>query len=129
MKPVHQTDFDFTNGNCMAACIASILELPLEGMPNYHSDGDAWYHDWQTWLERYNVQLLTFADGGDWLPTGYSILSGQSPRHDKNHAVVCFNGEIVHDPHPDGTGVRDRREWTVFTVYDPALMVTRNADD
>lgn len=123
MRPVHQTDFDFVNGNCMAACIASVLELPIEGMPNYHGEGTEWYIQWQRWLEPYNVQLLTFQAGGDWLPTGYSILAGKSPRHEGNHAVVCLNGEIVHDPHPDSTGVEDQREWTVFTVYDPAKVI------
>jgi hypothetical protein len=30
MKPVFQTRYDPPNGNCMAACVASILELPLD---------------------------------------------------------------------------------------------------
>lgn len=129
MKPVHQTNFDPKIGNCMAACIASILELPIEIMPNFHNDDEAhdntWYIDWQRWLEPYNIQLLTFQAGGDWDPTGYSILAGQSPRGEWNHAVVALNGKVVHDPHPANTGVRDRREWTVFTVYDPAKVVAK----
>jgi hypothetical protein len=122
MKPVHQTDFDFVNGNCMAACIASILELPIEIMPNYHSDGEQWYRDWQVWLAPRNMQLLTFMYGGE-QPAGYSILSGKSPRHDGNHAVVALDGEIIHDPHPSGDGIEDRREWTAFVLIDPARGV------
>lgn len=124
MKPVHQTNFDPVYGNCMAACIASILELSIDEMPNYHGTDSQWYRDWQTWLQPYNIQLLTFLNGGEWEPTGYSILSGLSPRGDWNHAVVALDGVVVHDPHPDGTGVRDRQEWTVFTVYDPMVIMS-----
>lgn len=50
MKPVHQTNFQRGTGNCFAACLASILEMPLEEVPNFcHEGSDA---DGSTWLER-----------------------------------------------------------------------------
>ena len=30
MKPVDQTSFGFPGGNCFSACVASILELPID---------------------------------------------------------------------------------------------------
>ena len=36
---------------------------------------------------------------------GNEILTGKSPRGNFNHAVVAYNGEVVHDPHPIGGGV------------------------
>lgn len=35
MKPVNQTQFKPPDGDCLSACIASILELPLNKVPNY----------------------------------------------------------------------------------------------
>ena len=35
MKPVMQTQFNL-QGNCLSACIASLLELTIEEVPNFH---------------------------------------------------------------------------------------------
>ncbi len=35
MKPVNQTKMTPPEGDCFAACITSILELPLNEVPNY----------------------------------------------------------------------------------------------
>lgn len=42
MTPVYQTIFDDKRGNCMQACTASILDLPLESVPNFID-----YRDWR----------------------------------------------------------------------------------
>jgi len=127
MKNVDQTIFDPENGNCMAACVASILELPLPTMPNPHGDDGAWYHEWIAFLKPHNLQILIFQAGGEVRPWGYSILCGKSPRGDWNHCVVCYNGEMVHDPHPDRTGVESEIDWTVFVALDPAPLIATRA--
>lgn len=33
MKPVDQTTFGAPHGNCLMACVASILEVPLDSLP------------------------------------------------------------------------------------------------
>ena len=33
------------------------------------------------------------------------IASGPSPRAAVDHAVIWLNGQVVHDPHPDKTGL------------------------
>ncbi len=120
MKPVFQTIFTVPGGNCMAACVASILELSLDDVPNPQGEDGQWYLDWQAFLKPRNLSILCFPTGGEWTPQGYSILCGRSPRGDWNHAVVCYNGIVAHDPHPDGTSVVSQVDWTVFTVLDPA---------
>ena len=56
MKPVMQTKFtteDMTvHGNCHAACIASILELPLEDVPAFEDMG----HEWSNALSIFLVE-------------------------------------------------------------------------
>ena len=125
MKPVTQTIFTAPGGDCMAACVASILDLPLDAVPNPQGEDSAWFLEWVAFLAPYNLSILTFLDGGDWIPRGYSILCGKSPRGDWNHAVVCFDGEMVHDPHPSGAGVESRVDWTVFITIDPARVAQR----
>jgi len=113
MKPVMQTlfyDKDGT-GNCFEACLASIFEIDLKDVPNFH--GDTWFKDFWEWLKikgytsygsLYDEGIGDYKGGVD----GFFIVAGESPRgtHIRGgHAVVYKNGKLVHDPHPDGTGV------------------------
>lgn len=116
MKPVYQTIFDGQNGDCMAACIASLLELDLDQVPNPHTAN--WWDAWQAWLKQRGLYLVE-ASIGDWTPPGYAILVGTSPRGDWQHACIVLNGEIVHDPHPDGGGVVTRTAYDLVVPYDP----------
>lgn len=135
MKPVKQTITDSTKGNCFSACIAAVLELPLESVPNFCGDyGELEY--WgrlQSWLgERFGlfaVEVPVYRDrpfiAG--VPSGvYMIASGVSPRHaPKLHSVVGrivdsrksgeLRWEYVHDPHPDHDGE--------FLQGDPTAML------
>jgi hypothetical protein len=109
MKPVMQTRFGFPNGNCYAACVASILEMPIEDMPVIAADED--FNDrWDAWYAEHGLARVTFRPGADWKPKGYYVLCGKSPRDIFNgkgervdHATVGLDGNFVHDPNPDGT--------------------------
>ncbi len=117
MKPVRQTLFSpikgdpESTGNCFAACVASILELPLEEVPNFCAL-DTWFKDFEKWLNdrgltRLYIQYPT-KETLRW-STGKShyISTGKSPRGDWLHCTVWCNNEMVHDPHPDDTGIED----------------------
>ncbi len=123
MKPIHQTKFGVEEGNCFQACIASILEIPIEDVPGRQGtteDEDRAIRDWLREQYGMGFACTSVARDWDWVPPGYSILVGASPRGYWHHTVVCLDGEMVHDPHPDGTFVTSRAEWYVFTVLDPA---------
>lgn len=125
MKPVTQTIFNAERGDCFAACLASILELELDEVPNFH--GENWLFRYNRWLKPFNLVLydVTFPKGTNQHPVGYSILAGTSPRYAPAlHAVVCLDGTIVHDPHPNGEPVLDRKCYTIIALRDPALGVT-----
>jgi len=118
MKPVHQTSF-YPAGNCYAACVASILELPVEEVPDfYHQavmDSAPFYQHVSDWLASRDLgvlRVLPMVDGV-WVAPAYFgerelffIASGKSPRHDCHHAVVWkATGQATapaHDPHPEG---------------------------
>ena len=119
MKPVDQTLFGEAEGNYQAACLASILELPLDRVPNFCGDPPrthAWQKAQNEWLAFYGLVILTveLRDDGqlpsmNFLVDGViCIVSGKSPRGDFDHAVVgryrlSTNRhwlEYIHDPHP-----------------------------
>lgn len=107
MIPVFQTKFGHPDGNCGSAAVASILELPISEVPDLKGEDGGWF-----------VVLLEFLRGRGLRPEvyarsvlpkyAYAFVSGMGPRGWR-HACVWWggggNGRIVHDPHPDGTGL------------------------
>jgi len=110
MKAVFQTKFGKPHGNCLQACVATVLELELETVPNF-VDFEDWRGELQAFLARYGFWAVWLADGPT--PRGYHLIEGIGPRG-LCHAVVGHNGEIVHDPHPDGGGIVEFEDWMVF---------------
>lgn len=107
-----QTD---EGGDCFAACLASILEVPIDGFPNFlASDYDGhWWHRWNLWLyENYRAELLFWeTDWPDpttslaWWVAGVTV--GDTP-----HSVVFYRDEFRWDPAPEGK----KREWTLANL-------------
>lgn len=101
-----------TPTNCFRACVATVLEIPIEYVP-HACDGSTW--DWdafQDWLANRGLQAIEigFGNGGTIYPVRKPvrcIISGSSPREcvTGRHAVVGsligIDGfELEHDPHP-----------------------------
>lgn len=106
MKPVFQTKFGDKSGNCFAACVASILELPLETVPNVCVLGDDWFDSFIFWCGTIGYSYVELVIEHRKMSDGqYCVVVGKSPRGDFKHCVVgrFEDGEIevVHDPHPD----------------------------
>lgn len=130
MRPVDQTTFGiprgegFEVGNCFSACVASLLELPIEDVPTFVTcePGDRliWRTHFLSWLKPRGYYALTFQYNEDihCMPEGFCILGGQSPRG--SHAVVADKLTIVHDPHPSRAGLITREDFTVLIPFDPA---------
>lgn len=115
MKPVYQTKFGNKEGNCFAACLASLLEIELDTVPDFYKlYRSAWYIEFQNWLQQFDLTAVTF----DELPTGwplnlYYLVGGESERGIL-HSCVARSGEIVHDPYPNGTGLKVVSDYTFF---------------
>ena len=97
-------------GDCMRACIASILDLPIATVPHFLRDAEG--EPAAFWNGVYD---FIDARGYIYLPgymkpmpnfDGYHIIGGPSPRgNGLLHAVVGLNGQIVFDPHPSRAGL------------------------
>jgi len=118
MKPVYQTEFGEQRGNCLQACVASVLELPLENVPHFCLE-ENWVMALASFLSRFGLAPLIFdfdaCQADDWKPTGFHLIGGKSPRGIL-HSVVGYNGEIVHDPHPASDGLRTIEDYLVFVA-------------
>jgi len=129
MVPITQTALSNPEkgiiGNCQYAAISSITEIAIEEFKGleYLTEG-RWFIPLVDILKKFNFEymgtlnkkedILNYKDGVD----GYYVVCGGSPRGFKSgHAVVYLNGGMVHDPHPEGTGI---------TSITHALMIERN---
>lgn len=109
MKPVDQTILG-PGGNCYAACLASILEIGIGDVPNFCAQSGNWVARAEEWLRtKHDCTLLGFRPKGEGdfycIPAMYHIIAGKSPRRGLYHAVVGFQGKIIHDPHPSREGL------------------------
>ena len=96
------------NGNCMAACFASLLELEIEEIPKFEDmDDDKWWPAVLKWLDNKNIYLLRLKE---FYPPIKFIASGKSPRGNFDHVVIYNGEEMIHHPHPDNTGILNVNE-------------------
>lgn len=149
MKPVDQTVFTVPGGNCFSACVASMLELPLDEVPYFMGTWDepegAWWHRFTAWLGARGWSAVMFAIGSGYpAPGQLCILGGRSPRdlltaEERRAAgvelpdgetllhVVVGRGtadgvEVVHDPHPSRLGLLDQRDACLLVPLDPMMV-------
>lgn len=109
MIPIFQTK-QGKNGNCWEACIASILEYPLEDVPEfirlykhkYIAETNKWLlRNFELSLIVVNVRDSNFDDYHSGvklieLPS-YHIISGKYYGK-TGHSVVGFRGQVIHNP-------------------------------
>jgi hypothetical protein len=141
MIRVKQTKFGPVEGNCFAACIASLLEVPIEEVP-IDPSADSWWSTTQCYLRSKNMFFLEVRlDVAMAYPlyamnNVYCIFTGRSPRKFAGHDVVnhCVVGMIdslpdqqviftqIHDPHPDNTFLVDGSIWGLGFIlkFDPS---------
>ena len=139
MKKVNQTKYSLfysdgkrmTYGNCLIACFASILELPIEEVPNvyvfYGLDKNKtlkpgehqWFKIIDLWLNmKYNKTLKY--KGLNEIPTEeFVIVRGLSTRK-KPHCCVYqkVNNKLVpyFDPHPTSEFLSEEHHY--YTILD-----------
>jgi hypothetical protein len=143
MVPVTQTKVVVKNsngeyvvrGNCYAAAIASIMELPIEEVPNvevfFHMSSDYWQEVMLIFINSKGWDLCSddrfkvFHDGTFGLDKGnrsqyleeckdkYYLVTGKSARG-VLHICVYKNGKLVHDPHPTKEGLLTEETFQVL---------------
>lgn len=109
MTPVDQTH-DYELGNCLQACVASVLDKKLEDVPDFLKlYGPRWFPELRTWLGQFGKHAAYVSTANSLISHVYPhelhwIGVGDGPRGVR-HAVVCLHNEVVHDPHPSREGL------------------------
>lgn len=94
MRPQKQKIVNNKYGDCFAACIASILELPIEVIPNDHSPN---YHfTYTSFLGQFGLTLeCDSPKGAIWKPHPW-IASVKSLNYSEGiHSIVMHDGGLV----------------------------------
>lgn len=133
MRPVIQTDDE-----CFAAAVASIFHLDLDQVPNLGAADfekkiapEVFWDTWRGWCDQFGLRLVTHKIDGcescknGVTPKGYTVLHVEAypgAPDDYHHALVAFNGDIVHDPRrgPLAAPFGALKYWYWFEVADPA---------
>jgi len=98
---------DGTYGDCLRACVASILDKPSQDVPHFYHDGC----DGEEGMIRLREYLssIGYAAVFNSIPKEHDfeealLISGQAIpdchylMFGDGHVVVCANGEVAHDP-------------------------------
>lgn len=140
MIPVHQRVIEAGRGDCMAACIASILEMSLDAVPNPNDHAEGYHRGVEAFLRTQGmvaVKVLRPLEPTEHgLPLDYynavglwCIASVPSQRFPgKHHAVVAqvqrpatggFRIALMHDPNPGNVPYPDDIEIAALTFLCP----------
>ena len=120
---------DNPRSNCMMAALASLIEVPLEELPDLYDEeqkgGREWWEIVRDTAKAHGYGVVFYKiEGEEWphiAPTGYHIAIGPTVRHETMpHAVVALDGAVVHDPHPLQQGLVSITHWMlVFPLRTP----------
>ena len=106
MKKLYQTKYG-EEGNCFAACVASLFEIGIDEVPFLGKDEE--WEDYElrlnSFLSKFQLKITTFhlTSSGwkefiqDFFADTY-IITGYSTSINLQHAVITLNGEVVHNP-------------------------------
>lgn len=125
MIPVDQAITDRSDengrlGDCVRACLASLLEVPLKYVPHVIEHPEWWtcarlaVRD----LTDGEKDLIGVDDRNQVIVPMPVIASGPSPRGDWLHAVIVDSatGKLLHDPHPSRAGLAGEPQDYILVV-------------
>lgn len=120
-----------THGDCMRACVATVLDMDPASVPHFYHDGSA-----EAGMQRITEFLaklklapffmhypatLTLDEVLDWMgeqnPTVPCILFGEA-ESGGDHVVVCLGGKVVHNPSwlAEIVSAPTHGHWTIMVI-------------
>jgi len=105
MKKVYQTDYSNSTGDCFRACLASILELPINSVPNFWKQTQEPIELWKLnneWIyQNHNCKIILIEINEDqkfFINNLLCIAIVKSPLDKQYDHAVVWRNEIIHDP-------------------------------
>ena len=108
--------------DCERACVATYFGVRLDEVPDLA--GKDWEDVLREWLHRRGMNFFTATVESEAVfrrvfSRGMVIAGGISSRGN-HHAVIYLDGELWHDPWPDGSGIERIDDVDVFFPLVPA---------
>jgi hypothetical protein len=119
MKPIHQTKFEAGNGNCLLACVASVLERPIASIPDFNLSGCGWFGEMYEWCTNEGIGLVLISPcdlESSLFYNLHAILLFSVPGFpDENHAIIgkCVRVASLQDE------INDKWKWKCVEHFDP----------
>ena len=130
-------------GNCVSACVATFLDIPLAQVPHFLEQGEfvhkealgrqgldpeipdvsCWWAWWCGFMAGHRLGPVRLENVTDAEPGEIVFVSGPTNRTALHHQVLYRDGELWHDPHPSRVGVLEITEvlaWRPIAGYDHA---------
>lgn len=123
------------NGNCFAAVISSITEIPIKDIyeiENTYGD-DCWSERLTKWLLKRgwiwrSAKDFQYRYQEGKIPIGFTeedfkdkpyLVIGRTNRYngEVQHVCIYMNGTLLHDPHPENTGLTIIEHFEVIEKY------------
>lgn len=125
MRQVYQTIIDNVRGDCERACVATIMGLCIEDVPNFvDPDERAWLREWVHTKGWGIIELKQNAGPDGYVYTGlyglvaiasvpsqmfpdectHAVVVGWRPHPDHERALECY---VIHDPNPHNEPYED----------------------
>lgn len=115
MIKVFQTRYGKEEGNCYQACLASILEMKLEDVPDfcnlYKEPFGQWQIEANKWLRRFGLATITIQPNfrsvhdKEVLKGCHLIVTGKN-NDGVNHCCIYKNGACIHNPNKKCKGIK-----------------------
>ena len=103
MIPIKQDIVGSKYANCLQACVASILDKPLNLVPNFMLFGKEYWEALYLYIRSIGFIGIAYVYGLPPNDSNYHIISLDFGKEfDHSHCAIYKNGTIIHDPHPKG---------------------------
>ncbi len=116
-KFIKQTKTGKGEGNCLAACIASLLGCDIDIVPDYKEE---WYEKLNIWMLRKLGHVMISVDflHND-MPNILLIAIGESSLFTgQKHAVIYRGSKQIFDPSPSNLGLKGKPECYIVLAKD-----------
>jgi hypothetical protein len=118
-----------TPDDCFSTCLGIILQVHPKNIPNWNAvaglgdDNAQWWAAVRDWLRPRGWGILNLSVLPNVLETieGLYIVSGKTPRG-LMHATVWLDGKMLHDPHPDASGLTEVESIDLLYPLVPFLL-------
>lgn len=121
-------------GNCFQACVATVLQIPLEEAYDCIGvqDDDEWFDDFNKWLVQYGLGCIFF-EHSEKAPVKATSFRGiymvecmsKALYHGERHCVVVRDEKLLHDPNPHAKEQGDCQGIYIFVPLRPYELVRR----